>query len=105
MTFSHPLARSAKVFVAHGRDGTEQQILVIATTAELDPQSQRYKKRLVEKLSAGARDYVARSDRVTAFLLMNPMKDWRPPAEARGHSDAAGAASIRDASPAIGMAE
>jgi hypothetical protein len=104
MTFSHPLARSAKVFVAHGRDGTEQQILVIAT-AELDPQSRRYKKRLVEKLSAAARDHVCRSDRVTAFLLINPIKYWRPPADARGHSDAAGAASIRDASPAIGMAE
>jgi hypothetical protein len=101
MTFSHPLARSAKVFVANGRDGTDQQILVIATTAELDPQSERYKKCLVEKLSAAARDYVARSDRVTAFLLMNPMKDWRPPAEAsRHHQDAAGAATVRRASPA-----
>jgi hypothetical protein len=85
MTFSHPLARSTKVFVAHGRDGTEQQILVIATTAELDPQSERYKKRLVEKLSAAARDYVARSDRVTAFILMNPPKDWRRFAETRRH--------------------
>jgi hypothetical protein len=83
MTFSHRLARSAKVFVAHGRDGTEQQILVIATTAELDPQSRRYKKRLVEKLSAAARDHVGRSDRVTAFLLINPMKYWRPPADIR----------------------
>jgi hypothetical protein len=33
-------------------DGTEQQILVIVTTVELDPQSERYKKRLVERLSA-----------------------------------------------------
>jgi len=87
MMFSHPLARGAKVFVAHGRDGTEQRILVIATTACLDPHSERYKKRLVET----ARDYVAKSDRVTAFLLMNPMKDWRPPAEAsRHHQDATG---------------
>jgi hypothetical protein len=100
MTFSHPLARSAKVFVAHGRDGTEQQILIIATTAELDPQSARYKKHLVKKLSAAARDYLARSDRVTAFLLMNPMKDWRPPGEAsRHHPEAASAATIPHASP------
>jgi hypothetical protein len=35
-----------------------------------------------EKLSAAARDYVTRSDRVRAFLFMNPMKDWRPAAEA-----------------------
>jgi hypothetical protein len=99
MTFSHPLARSARVFAAHSRDGAEQQILVIATTAELDPQSERYKQRLVEKLSDAARDYVAKSDRVTAFLLMNPMKDWRPPSEtSRHHKDAASAASIRHAS-------
>src|SRR5271165_1384987 len=97
MTFSHPLARSTKVFVAHSHHGMEQQILVIVTTAELDPQSGRYKKRLVEKLSAAAREYVANSDRVTAFILMNPPKDWRQPAEARSHhSDVAGA-SIRHA--------
>ena len=76
MPFSHPLARSAKVFAAHGRDGAEQQILVILTTAELDQQSERYRKRLVEKLSAAARDYVAKSDRATAFMLMNPPRDW-----------------------------
>jgi hypothetical protein len=100
MTFSHPLARSAKVFVAHSHRGMEQQILVIVTTAELDPQSERYKKRLVEKLSAAARDYVARSDRVTAFLLMNPLKDWRAPTEAsRHHPDAASAATIPHAPP------
>ena len=100
MTFSHPLARSAKVFVAHSHHGMEQQILVIVTTAELDPQSGRYKKRLVEKLSAAARDYVARSDRVTAFLLMNPPKDWQQPAEARRyHPGVANAVSVRDASP------
>ena len=52
MTFSHPLARSTKVFVAHSHHGMEQQILVIVTTVELDPQSGRYKKRLVEKLSS-----------------------------------------------------
>lgn len=98
MTFSQPLARCAKVFVAHNHQGMEQQILVIVTTAELDPKSGRYKKRLVEKLSAAARDYVAKSDRVTAFMLMNPPKDWRQPAEARSrHSDVAGA-SIRHAS-------
>src|SRR5271157_351132 len=100
MTFSHPLARSTKVFVAHSHHGMEQQILVIVTTVELDPQSERYKKRLVEKLSAAARDYVARSDRVTAFLLMNPMKDWRSPAEASRHyPDAASAATTPHASP------
>jgi hypothetical protein len=82
MTFSHPLAWCAKVFAAHSLDGKEQQILVMVTTVELDPHSGRYKKGLVERLSAAAHDYVAKSDHVTAFILMNRPKDWPRPAEA-----------------------
>jgi hypothetical protein len=99
MTFSHPLARSAKVFAAHSQDGMEQQILVIVTAVELDPQSERYKKRLVERLSAAARDHVAGSDRVTAFMLMNRPKDWRRSADARRNRPMADAGSIRHAWP------
>ena len=100
MTFSHPLARSAKVFAADSLDGKEQQILVIVTTVELDPHSGRYKKGLVERLSAAASDYVAKSDHVTAFMLMNRPKDWPRPAEVHRHcSNVAGAVSLRHASP------
>ncbi len=105
MTFSHPLAHSAKVFAAHSQDGREQQILVIVTTAELDPQSGRHKKGIVEKLSGAARDYMAKSAHVTAFLLMNQPKDWRqltgvpPPSCGSGarrvHSSCFAAVSMR----------
>ena len=81
MTFVHPLARSAKVFTAHHRDGT-QQILAIVTTLELDPRGEHYKKRFVDKLSDAARDYVSRSDHVSAFMLMNRPKDWLQHAKA-----------------------
>jgi hypothetical protein len=76
VTFSHPLARSANVFATHDREGGEQRVLVVMTTIELDPQSDRYKKRLVERLSSAARDYVLRKDRVEAFMLMNRPKEW-----------------------------
>jgi hypothetical protein len=100
MTFSHPLARSAKVFTAHNLDGAEEKILAVATTLELDPKGEHYKKRFVEKLSAAARDYVRKSDHVTAFVLINRLKDWRRPREAhRHHAGGAGTASIRHASP------
>jgi hypothetical protein len=100
MTFSHPLARNAKVFTTRTHDGHERQILAVVTTVELDPKNERYKKGLVDKLSAAARDYVAKSDQVKEYVLMSRPKDWRRPAEAhRHHSAVAGAASGRHESP------
>lgn len=100
MTFSHPLARHAKVFTAQTHDGEARQILVIVTTVELDPKNERYRKGLVDKLSAAARDYLATSDQVKEFVLMSRPKDWRHPAEAhRHHSAVVGAAAARHRSP------
>jgi hypothetical protein len=100
MTFSHPLARHAKVFTAQTDDGQERQILAVVTTVELDPENGRYKKALVDRLSAAARDWVARSDQVKEFVLMSRPKDWRQPAEAhRHHSVVAGAASTHESPP------
>ena len=77
MRFSHPLARSASVFTAKNSDGSEYRALVIVTTLELDPKSQKYKKPFVEKLSRAAKDYLANSHEVTAFVLLNRPRDWR----------------------------
>jgi hypothetical protein len=100
MTFSHPLARSAKVFTAHNLDGAEEKILAVATTLELDPKGEHYKKRFVEKLSDATRDYVRRSDRVTAFVLINRLKDWREPPDAhRRQAGGAGAQRIQIVRP------
>ena len=76
MIFSHPLARSASVFTAKNHDGTAYRVLAIVTTLELDPKSQNYKKRFVEKLSRAANGYLAGSDEATAFVLMNRPRDW-----------------------------
>jgi hypothetical protein len=77
MTFSHPLARGASIFTANDRDGNEQRVLAIVTTLELDPTSDSYRKPFVEKLAKAARKYVATSDKVAAFVLMNRPKDWQ----------------------------
>jgi hypothetical protein len=76
MTFSDPLARSARVFTARNNDGGEYRVLSIVITLELDPKSHDYKKPLVEKLSRAAKDYLAGSSEATAFILMNKPGDW-----------------------------
>ena len=100
MTFSHPLARHAKVFTAQTRDGEARQILAVVTTVELDPRNDRYKKGLVDKLSAAARDYLAKSDHVKEFVLMNRPRDWpRPEGLHRHVPEVGGVVSFRHASP------
>jgi hypothetical protein len=74
--FIHPLARTARVWRAEGH-GSEQRILVIVTTVELDPKHKRYNKKLVEKLSHAAKEYLAQSSDATEFIIMNPMSHWR----------------------------
>jgi hypothetical protein len=68
---------------AYGLDGEAQHVLVVVTTLDLDSQSDRYKKRLVETLSSAARDFVLRKDRVEAFRLLNRPKEWRRLAKTR----------------------
>jgi hypothetical protein len=78
VTFSHPLARNAEIFAARSLDGDEKAMLAIVTTLELDPESKKYKKSFVDRLSRAAQKYVADSGSVaTAFVLMNRPKDWR----------------------------
>ena len=98
MAFTHPLARAAQVFAAHAHDGAERQVLAIITTLELDPHSRRYNRGLVEKLSAAARDYIASADHVTAFLLMNRLKDWHGERR-RYQGNLAGVGTVHHASP------
>jgi hypothetical protein len=77
MAFSHPLARSAKVWTAVGLDGGEQRILVVATTIELEPNHKGYKKALVERLSRAAREHLADSKEASAFMLIHRPRDWK----------------------------
>jgi hypothetical protein len=70
--FTHPLARTARVWHAVRDDGSERPVLIIVTTMELDPSSNRYKSHLVERLSRSAKDYVSRSFEVDSYVVMNP---------------------------------
>ena len=78
MTFSHPLARAAKVWQAKTHDGGEQRVLVIVTTIPLDEKSKQYKKGLVERLSSAAQKYLADSAVANGFVLINRLRDWGP---------------------------
>ena len=74
--FSHPLARAARVWTTQNLDGSEQLVLAIVTTMELDPACRHYKKKLVEKLSRAAMEHLAQSSVASAFVIMNPMRQW-----------------------------
>jgi hypothetical protein len=76
MSFSHPLAKKAKVWPMMSQDGSERHVLVVLTTLELDPESDKYKKKLVNRLSDEAAAYVAERFDVTDFILINRPKDW-----------------------------
>lgn len=58
------------------RDGSERHVLVIVTTLALDSENERYKKKLVDRLSDAATGYLAENAGITDFILMNRMKDW-----------------------------
>ncbi len=74
--FVHPLCRAARIFEAERQDGSEERVLVIVTTMELDPASSRYKKSFVEKLSHAARDYLTQSAEATSYVLVNRVRHW-----------------------------
>jgi hypothetical protein len=74
--FSHPLARSAKVWSATMEDGVERRILVIVTMTELDPKHDRYSKELVRKLPRAAEEHLAHSSEPTGFMPVSRPKDW-----------------------------
>lgn len=76
MSFSHPLARGAKVWTAKSGDDKEQRVLVVVTTISLDLHHKGYKKGLVDKLSRAAREHIAASKDAEAFMLVNRLRDW-----------------------------
>ncbi len=76
MKFSHPLARAAKLWSAKSLDGTDQPLLIIVTTIELDAGRKNYKEKLINKLSTAAREYLAETREATAFVLTNRARDW-----------------------------
>jgi hypothetical protein len=77
MAFVHPLARASKAWAATTQPGNVRRMLVIVTTLVLDPNSKRYKKKLVDSLSVAANEYLAANpEEASGFILINRMRDW-----------------------------
>ena len=76
MEFSHPLARGARVWPLKHRDGADQHLLVILTTLVLDPKSERYRPKMVERLSRAAQEFIAELPDLAGFSLINRFRDW-----------------------------
>jgi hypothetical protein len=77
MTFSHPLARAAKIWQGTAMDGSKRDVLVVITTLELDPDSKKYKKDKVERLAAAAHEWIStHSIPLDSFVLISRPKDW-----------------------------
>ena len=51
-------------------------MLVVVTTVELDPNSKRYKAKLVDKLTRAAKEHLEKSSEATSFVIMNPLRQW-----------------------------
>jgi hypothetical protein len=76
MTFSHPLARAAKSWPGP-QHNDNQRTPIVVTTLALDPESKRYKKKMVARLASAAQEYVdANSKDASGFILINRMRDW-----------------------------
>ena len=74
MSFSHPLARAARIWPAHLDE--RRYLLVVVTTLELDPHHKNFKKKMVDQLSGAVHEYVKSSDNVDGYCLINRMRDW-----------------------------
>ena len=77
MSFSHPLAKAAKIWQATGLDGSKRDVLVVITTLELNSDSKKYKKEKVDRLAAAAHEWIStHSIPLDSFVLVNRPKDW-----------------------------
>lgn len=75
MKFEHPLARNAKVWQGHLREGGERDLLVVVTTLELDPKAKKYKPDLVGKLRDDVNAFLSEHpNKASGFVLMNKPK-------------------------------
>lgn len=77
MTFSHPLARQAKVWAQTALNGKTQDTLVVVTTLDLDPQSKLFKKNKVQSLTDAVKEHLKLNpQQANGFLLINRPKEW-----------------------------
>jgi hypothetical protein len=77
MEFSHPLARMAKIWPLINVKRNESKVLIIVTTLNLDAKSEKYKAKLVERLSVAAQEFIHKSGDATGFILINRLREWK----------------------------
>jgi hypothetical protein len=59
--------------------GETKRILVVVTSAELDPSNRKYKPEHIDRLTEAARDYLKETGAAEGFLFANRMRDWEKP--------------------------
>ncbi len=71
MDFAHPLARQSRVRRMVTRDGNAQNVLVVATTLELNPDHKRFKKDKVSHLGEAAMEYISEHpEKAAGYVLV-----------------------------------
>jgi hypothetical protein len=77
MSFSHPLARQARLWRTGGADGQERPVLVVITTLSLDSAEKGFKPEKLQQLRAAAKEWIdAHPDQAADYLLINRPRDW-----------------------------
>ena len=74
--FKHPLARKATTAKVRLRDGGDGALLVILTTMELDEGAKQFNRKNFDRLNAAARSFLAESDALAGYAIVNRPKDW-----------------------------
>jgi len=74
--FKHPLARRAKVWAAKTREGAQQNLLIVVTTLELDPEREAFSQKHFDRLAKAAEEFVAATPDLQGYALVNRGKDW-----------------------------
>ena len=77
MTFHHPDARDAKVWLTGGIKGKAKRLLVVITGLELDQNEKKYDSKKVQALADAAKAWIeAHQGEATDYLLMTRPKMW-----------------------------
>ena len=77
MSFSHPLARGAKVWSARLAGDILRNLLVVVTTLELDGGHKKYNKSKVDELTEAVQEWLSlNSAEADGYVMVNRFKDW-----------------------------
>ena len=74
--FKHPLARKAIIAKARRRNGSEENLLVVLTTLELDAHAKGFSKKNFDRLSEAAKEHLAEVKEIASYTIINRPKEW-----------------------------